>query len=88
MDTLGASTGDLEKGGFNASLQVRFEYLFFLRDGMLTSWMVGYAYGELFGEFGEGAGRGVVEVGTHYVIVNDVGEDLKSKCDVLLVCEI
>lgn len=24
MDTLGASTDDLEKGGFNASLQVRF----------------------------------------------------------------
>lgn len=25
MDTLGASTGDLEKGGFNASLQVRLD---------------------------------------------------------------
>ena len=26
MDTLGASTGDLEKGGFNASLQVCLDF--------------------------------------------------------------
>jgi translation initiation factor 3 subunit F len=30
MDTLGTSTDDLEKGGFNASLQVRYHIYFFL----------------------------------------------------------
>ena len=47
MDTLGASTDDLEKGGFNASLQVRVQipaliYILtgcYLQDTLMTSYL-------------------------------------------------
>lgn len=41
MDTLGASTHDLEKGGFNASLQVHPSLRLFC--GMLKFYGIGYA---------------------------------------------
>jgi hypothetical protein len=72
MDTLGASTDDLEKGGFNASLQVRVLGISFLK--VLTEF-AGYTDDIVPCEPCAVAGRGIVPVSPHNVIIEWLDED-------------
>jgi hypothetical protein len=69
MDTLGAGigTGDLEKGGFNASLQVRI-FVFILGEFGADCW-VGYVDGVIPRESRTVASGGVISFSPHHIIV-------------------
>lgn len=71
MDTLGASTDDLEKGGFNASLQVRSTLCFMIFFGADCD-PLGYANGIVPSKSRAIAGRGLVStrVGHSIIVVH------------------
>lgn len=65
MDTLGASTEDLEKGGFNTSLQVRGHIIISARRELIDPSFSGYIDDLLSCEPCSGASRGFVATGPY-----------------------
>lgn len=77
MDTLGASTDDLEKGGFNASLQVRVLGIIFLKVLIVFA---GYTDDIVPCEPCSVASRGIVPVSPHNVIIEWLDEEAIYLC--------
>lgn len=77
MDTLGASTDDLEKGGFNASLQVRVLGISFSKVLIVFA---GYTDDIVPREPCAVASRGIVPVGPHNVVIEWLDEDAIYLC--------
>ena len=77
MDTLGASTDDLEKGGFNASLQVRVLGISFSKVLIVFA---GYADDFVPCEPCAVTSRGIVPVSPHNLIIEWLDEDAIYLC--------
>ena len=71
MDTLGASTDDLEKGGFNASLQVSLTRCTVHNFGLIASFLVGAGHVDDFLSCKPCAiaSGSVIAVGPHHCII-------------------
>lgn len=70
MDTLGASTEDLEKGGFNTSLQVRGKPIIFIEKRIKSMFSAGHIDDFLPCEPCPGASRSFVQIGPYSRIID------------------
>ena len=70
MDTLGASTEDLEKGGFNTSLQVRGRPMIFIEKAIKSIFSAGHIDDFLPCKPCQGSSRSLVQIGPYSRIID------------------